>query len=148
MASKFRQGPYKVKNRDKYIGDVDKVVYRSSWEMKCMKQFDMSSNILAWNSEEIIIPYTSPKDSKYHRYFMDFLIVTRDDSKPNGKRITLIEVKPKAQTFPPKASGKKKSRYLQEAMTYEVNIAKWKYAKAYCDKRGWYFLIMTEDHIF
>ena len=146
--SRYRQGVYKVKNKKKYLGDLDKVVYRSSWELKCMKQFDLSSKILAWSSEEVVIPYISPKDGKYHRYFMDFLIITADKTKPDGKRITLIEVKPKAQTKPPKSQGKKKSRYLQEAMTWEVNRAKWKYAEAYCKKKGWSFLIMTENEIF
>src|SRR5690554_585542 len=145
---RYRQGKYKIRNREKYLGDPDKVEYRSSWELKCMKQFDYSSKILAWSSEEVIIPYLSPKDGKYHRYFMDFLIITEDKSSPNGKKITLIEVKPKAQTVPPKSQGKKKSRYLQEAVTWEVNQAKWKYAKAYCEKKGWSFLIMTEDHIY
>jgi len=146
--AKFRQGRYKLKNPKKYLGDPDNIVYRSSWELKCMKKFDTMSSILAWNSEEIVIPYLSPKDGKYHRYFIDFMIITQDDSKPNGKKVTLIEVKPKAQTRPPKKQGKKKSRYLHEAVTYEVNIAKWQYAKMYCEKKGWDFLIMTEDHIF
>lgn len=145
---KFRQGIFKPKNPDKYIGDVSRIEYRSSWELKCMKHFDISSSILGWNSEEVIIPYISPKDTKYHRYFMDFLIVTRDPTDNKKYKTTLIEVKPKAQTLPPKSRGKKKSRYLQEAIAYEVNQAKWKYARAYCKKKGYDFLIMTEEHIF
>jgi hypothetical protein len=147
MARRYRQGFYKLKNPQKYLGDPNEIFFRSGWELKCMKHFDLSSKILAWNSEDVVIMYLSPKDGKYHRYFMDFLIVTKDNSKPNGKRVTLIEVKPKAQTLPPKKQGKKKSRYLQEAVTWEVNQAKWEYARMYCEKKGWDFLIMTEDHI-
>lgn len=145
---RYRQGRYKPRNPKKYLGDVDNIVYRSSWELKCIKQFDMSSSIIAWSSEEVVVPYISPKDGKYHRYFIDFMIMTKDDSKPNGKKITLIEVKPKAQTIPPKYKGKKKTRYLQEAVTFEINQAKWAAARAYCEKRSWDFVIMTEDHIY
>lgn len=146
MVRRYKQGQFKPKNPKKYLGDVDNIVYRSGWELKCMKHFDYSQTVLAWNSEEIIIPYISPKDNKYHRYFMDFLIVTKD--KDTGeKKVTLIEVKPKAQTLPPKRQGKKKERFLQEAITYEVNQAKWAYARKYCEQKGWSFAIMTEDHI-
>ena len=148
MARKFYQGKFNIRNPKKYIGDVSKIEFRSSWELKVMNQFDTSSSIIAWNSEEIVIPYISPKDGKYHRYFMDFLIVTKDDTKPSGKKITLIEVKPKAQTVPPKSKGKKKSRFLQEAMTFDVNQAKWAAARKLCKAKDWDFVIMTEDHIF
>ena len=148
MAQRFRQGKYKPINPKKYLGDVNKIEYRSSWELKCMKNFDLSSTILAWNSEEVVIPYISPKDGRYHRYFIDFLIVTLDRSKENGKKITLIEVKPKAQTLQPKSQGKKRSRFLKEAVTWEVNKAKWDYAKKYCENKGWHFQIMTEDDIY
>ena len=33
-------------------------------------------------------------------------------------------------------------------MTYETNLAKWKYAREYCKQRGWKFLILTEKDIF
>lgn len=143
----LHQGQYYPKFPEKYLGDKTKIVYRSSWERKCMVHFDLSPNILAWNSEDVIIPYISPKDGRVHRYFVDFLIVTLDENKQ--KQVTLIEVKPLAQTIKPIAKqGKSKKRFLHEAITYEVNTAKWKAAQAYCDKRGWQFRIMTEKDIF
>lgn len=145
---KYYQGVYKLVNRDKYLGDPDKITFRSSWELKCMNHFDKTKSVIKWNSEGVIIPYISPKDGKYHRYFMDFLIVTKDEANPSGKKIILIEVKPKAQTIPPKAKGKRKSRFLSEALTFEVNSAKWKATREYCKGKGWEFIIMTEDHIF
>jgi len=146
MARKYYQGKFKPKNTKKYIGDVNNIEYRSSWELKCMNHFDTASYVYGWNSEGVIIPYISPKDTKYHRYFIDFLIVTKD--KNGEKVVTLIEVKPKAQTVPPKSKGKKKSRFLQEAMTFDINIKKWEAAELYCKRRGWNFMIMTEEHIF
>jgi hypothetical protein len=146
MARKYYQGKFKPKNTKKYIGDVNNIEYRSSWELKCMNHFDTASYVYGWNSEGVIIPYISPKDTKYHRYFIDFLIVTKD--KNGEKVVTLIEVKPEAQTVPPKSKGKKKSRFLQEAMTFDINIKKWEAARKYCEKKGWNFMIMTEKHIF
>lgn len=146
MARRYYQGKFKPRNPKKYLGDPDKIEFRSSWEKKVMNHFDLSSSIIGWSSEEVVIPYLSPKDGKYHRYFVDFLIVTKD--KDGNNKITLIEVKPKKETKPPTARGKKKSRFLKEAITFEVNQAKWKYARAYCESRGWTFMIMTEDHIY
>lgn len=111
-----------------------------------MCKLDESSTILGWNSEDVVIPYISPVDGRAHRYFVDFLVVAK---APNGdKVITLIEVKPFAQTQLPKASAKKtKERYMNEVATYAVNQAKWAAAEAYCAKRGWKFTVLTENDI-
>ena len=92
-------GNYKVKNRDKYVGAVDKVKYRSLWERKFMVYCDTNPHIVKWNSEEVIIPYYSPIDKKMHKYYMDFLIQTYDSE--GSIKHTLIEVKPEKQTRPP-----------------------------------------------
>lgn len=144
--AKFYKSKFTPRNPQKYLGDPTNIISRSSWELKCMNHFDTSSNIIAWNQEEIVIPYRSPKDGKFHRYFIDFLIVTND--KDGNRIITLVEVKPKKQTIPPTKQGKKKKNYLYEAMRYAINKAKWEYAEAYCKKKGWNFVIMTEEHIF
>lgn len=146
MARRYHQGKFKPRNPKKYLGDPNNIEYRSGWERKVMNHFDTASYILAWGSEEVVIPYLSPKDGRYHRYYTDFTIVTRDSQ--GNKKVTLIEVKPKKETMPPTKRGKKKSRFLKEAVTFEVNQAKWKYARAYCEAKGWDFVVMTEDHIF
>tara|TARA_B100000929_G_scaffold290599_1_gene284829 strand:- start:14721 stop:15206 length:486 start_codon:yes stop_codon:yes gene_type:complete len=142
----LHHGRFIPKFPEKYLGDTSKITYRSSWERKCMNNFDLDPKILAWNSEELVIPYLSPKDGRIHRYFVDFVIVTKD--KEGKKQVTAIEVKPEKEKFPPKKQGKKKSRFLQECMTFEINQAKWKHAESYCNKKGWNFIIMTEKHIF
>jgi hypothetical protein len=146
MARAFKQGKYKPQNPKKYIGDPTDIVYRSSWEMRLMKKFDESENVLAWSSESVIIPYFSPVDNKMHRYFMDFLVVAKG---PNDtKVVSLIEVKPYAQTLPPKVSkGRKKQTIINETMTYLVNQAKWKAAEEYCRKKGWHFKVVTEKEL-
>ena len=58
IMSSYYQGTYKPMNPEKYIGNKDPY-YRSSWEKKAMVYFDSNSNVLAWGSETIAIPYFS-----------------------------------------------------------------------------------------
>lgn len=107
-----------------------------------MVKFDLSSEVIAWASEEVIVKYLSPVDNRVHRYFIDFLVVNKD------KKVTLIEVKPYAQTLLPEAKkGKSKARYVSEISTYMVNQAKWAAAEAYCAQKGWTFKVVTEKDI-
>jgi hypothetical protein len=146
MARNYKQGKFAPTRPEKYIGDPTQVVYRSGWERKMMRKLDESSTILGWSSETVIIPYISPVDGRAHRYFVDFLVVAKS---PNGDKIvTLIEVKPYAQTIQPvKTARKTKERFMSEIATYAVNQAKWAAAEAYCVKRGWKFTVLTENDI-
>ena len=139
------QGKYSIQNLSKYIGDPTKCVFRSSWERKVMLRFDQSPVVLKWGSEPFYVHYRSPVDNRIHRYFPDFIVVARS---ADGQVITtVIEVKPAAETQPPKAQGKKKERFLQECCTYSVNQAKWAAAEELCKQRGWRFVVMTEKEI-
>ena len=143
-----QKGLYKPKFPEKYKGNPCNIVFRSSWEYKLMKYFDLSGNIVQWQSEELWIPYRSPIDRKVHRYFPDFLICVVD--KNGNKTTKIIEVKPKKQTIPPKLKSngtKPTKRYLTEVMTYGINSAKWNAAKDYCSDRKWEFLIFTEKEL-
>jgi len=144
--SRYYQGKYECKYPEKYLGDPKSIEYRSSWEFALCYKFDHSKEILKWSSEEVVIPYISPKDGLTHRYFVDFLTVAWNKEK-DERVVTLIEVKPEKEKYPPKPQGKKKQRYLQECMTYEINQSKWAYARAYCKKRGWNFVILSEKDI-
>jgi hypothetical protein len=68
------KGKFRPKHPKKYRGDPTKIIYRSLWERNCMRYFDDNPNVLKWSSEEVIVPYKSPLDGRYHRYFPDFLI--------------------------------------------------------------------------
>jgi hypothetical protein len=74
MAFKPHKGRYVPNKPQKYRGDYNNIVYRSSWERRFMLYCDRSDAIIEWGSEEIIIPYRSPLDGKVHRYFPDFYI--------------------------------------------------------------------------
>jgi TnsA endonuclease N terminal len=110
---------------------------------------DTNEYILQWSSEEIIVPYYSPVDKKWHRYFPDFYIKYRDKSGQICE--SLIEIKPKIQTSAPQVKttpkGRPTSRFLREAITWEVNQAKWKAAQEYCLDRKWEFKIITEKEL-
>ena len=69
---KSYKGKYYPLNPKKYKGNPSQVVYRSLWERKLMVYCDKNEKVLEWGSEEIIIPYMSPKDGRLHRYFPDF----------------------------------------------------------------------------
>lgn len=137
---------FKPKNPKKYIGDPTNIICRSSWERKVCIYLDENTNILEWRSEEIAIPYISPLDNRYHRYFPDFIIKAK---LPDGKTQTMmIEVKPKQQTKEPQKKKRITKAYITEVTTWGVNQAKWKAAEEYCLDRGWIFKILTEDEIF
>jgi hypothetical protein len=136
------QGYFKPKNPKKYKGDPTNIIYRSGWELKLMFYLDEHKDVVSWASEEIAIPYRSPIDGRVHRYFPDF-IVTKIN-KEGIKETSVIEVKPKAQTKPPKKQENITKRYLTEVKNWGMNEAKWKAANEFCKDRGWSFHIFTE----
>ena len=149
MTGRAKKGLFKLKNPHKYIGDPDNVVFRSMLEYRLMEKFDRSSKVLKWGSEEFHIPYYNPVRPKpgnqANRYYPDMIVVL--DMGKGKQKTVVIEVKPDAQTRPPKKVGKQKKRYLYEAATYVQNKAKWEAAKAYCDRNGWEFTIITEKDL-
>jgi hypothetical protein len=138
-------GIFRPKNPQKYAGDHTNIIYRSTWEAKVMNWLDKNDDIITWASEELIVPYVSPVDGKWHRYFPDFLVKVR--TKDGKTKTMMLEVKPKKQTKPPEPQKRITKRYITEVATYGVNQAKWKYATDYCLDRGWEFKVITEDHL-
>ena len=140
------KGKYIPKNPKKYMGNPQRIVYRSLWERKFMVYCDNNPKILEWGSEEVIISYLSPWDGKIHRYFPDFYIKV---NQQNGmKKKFIIEVKPKKQCSPPTTSPKRKTkRWFKEVYTWGINEAKWKHATAWCDNNDMEFKILNEDHL-
>jgi hypothetical protein len=138
-------GRYHPTNPKKYTGDVTNIWYRSLWERKTMDWLDRNSNVLEWSSEELIIPYLSPIDNKYHRYFPDF--VAKIKGKDGKARKFVIEVKPEKQTKPPVKPKKVTKSVINEIATWGINEAKWDAALSFCQDRGWEFKIITEKEL-
>lgn len=143
------KGKYTPKNISKYKGNWKNIVHRSGWERQVMKYLDENESVVEWASEEHVIPYLSPIDGRYHRYFVDFWLKVQ---RPDGTlREYLWEVKPHAQSIQPtlteSATPSQKRRYALNVRTYAVNAAKWKAARAICEQKGWTFHIITEKQL-
>jgi hypothetical protein len=142
--SRYDQGQFRPRNPQKYKGNPSQIIYRSSWEKKLMNFLDMNSGVVRWSSEEFFIPYRSPKDGKIHRYFVDFWAEMRT---VKGTEQFIMEVKPLAQTMPPPRAKRVTKAYLERIVTYNVNMAKFEAAKAYCDQRKMKFMVLTEKQL-
>ena len=132
------KGKFRPQNPKKYKGDYTKIIYRSGWELKFMNYLDRQPEVISWSSEEVIIPYKSPIDNRFHRYYPDFWVKTL-------KGESLIEIKPKRQTLPPKENPKHRRRYLKEVKTWGINSAKFAAAEQFCKSKGWEWRIITDD---
>jgi hypothetical protein len=138
---KSYKGIYRPTNPKKYVGDPNRIVYRSLLERRFMLYCDRNKDIIAWASEEVPIKYYSPLDKRIHRYFPDFIVKTS-----TGKKY-IIEIKPYKQCFQPKPPKKKTKAFMRESFEYIKNQAKWKAARAYCEDKGFEFKIMTEKEL-
>jgi len=146
MARNYLQGKYTLINPEKYVGDKNNICFRSSWERTLCVRFDKDPAVIKWSSEEVVVPYFDKASGKIRRYFVDFWVQTLGI---NGKiKKTLIEVKPHAQTLPPKQPTRKTKRYVEAVSTYITNQSKWEAAKEYCRKSGMEFAVLTENEIY
>jgi len=139
------KGKYQPSYPKKYKGDPTNIIYRSLWERKFCRYCDLNENILEWGSEEVVVPYHSPIDNRYHRYFPDFYIKVRESTGKIKKMI--IEIKPYRQCIEPKIQKKKTRGYVYEVMEYAKNQAKWNAAKEWCLDRGYEFKVLTENEL-
>jgi hypothetical protein len=138
-------GKFNPKNVNKYLGDPTNIWYRSLWERRVMVHLDGNPNVVEWSNEEIVIPYLSPVDNRWHRYFPDFFARIRNR---NGLlEAMILEVKPKSQSVPPTPKKRITKQYINEVMTWGVNEAKWKAATEYCKDRKWTFKVITEEDL-
>ena len=137
--AKTYKGKYRIKKPEKYAGDPKNVTYRSLWERQAFRWCEDRDDVVAWSSEETVVPYVCPTDKRAHRYFIDLKIKFK-----NGRTV-LVEIKPKSQTVPPKKPSRQTKKYINEVMTYVKNEAKWKAASKYAQDRGYHFEIWTED---
>lgn len=137
----FHKRKFVPTNPQKYTGDHNNIIMRSSWETKFAIWCDKNPSIVRWSSEETVIPYRCPTDDKIHRYFVDFKVTFKDG------RTYLIEIKPAKQVAEPVFPGKRTKKFLMESFYFIKNQAKWKAATEYAKDRGWGFKIITEKEL-
>ena len=141
---RFTQGIFKPNNPKKFIGKF--AVFRSSFERKFFLWADSNPNVLEWGSENIIVPYKSPIDDRWHRYYVDNYVVLKE-----GVNIVkyLVEIKPYKQTIAPVVSKrKKKATLLYEQTQWVINQAKWEAAEKFAKSKGFKFIKITERELF
>ena len=141
--TKTYKGNYSPRNPNKYKGDPQGIVYRSSWERTFCKWCDMREDVVQWASEEMCIQYKDPVQKKVRRYFPDFIIKVRES---DGLIVTkMIEIKPHKEVVGPERNPKRKTKsWLYAVQMYVNNQAKWEAARKFCEKQGWQFVIITE----
>ena len=133
----YNQGNYIPKNKDKVLklNTQGGVYFRSSWEKKIMTWLDHNNNITKWGAECMRIPYQMTHfdngDSKVkeHCYYPDFYYVMRIEGV---LKQVVVEVKPQKE--------------YDLKMAYK-NKTKWETMIAWCNKKGYEFIIITEDHL-
>lgn len=111
------------------------IEYKSSLEFKFLKYCEINPHILKFSLEPFPIRYTSPKDGKVHRYFVDFIV-----HFDTGDTV-LVEIKPFSQTVKPK------SKDQDDWLTYAINLAKWKAAKSFAQDHKMKFIVITEKEL-
>jgi hypothetical protein len=150
--SGFIQNYFKPRNPQKYIGDPNKIIYRSSWEARFCSWCDIHPNIKRWSSEPVAIPYVNPVTKKPARYFVDFFVMV----EKNGVELQyLIEIKPNSQINPPdkkllegNQTLQKIKRYNWQLRTYIINKAKFEAAVEFAKARNMKFAICDEKFLF
>lgn len=143
FGNKTYKGIFKPKNPQKYNGNSENIVYRSSWEVRVMKWLDEHPQVIWWASEEMAIPYYNPIDDKMHRYFPDFIVKMKTNQ---GIKVYMIEVKPFQQTQQPERK-RKTQKFINEQVTYVINQSKWRAADKFCQENGWEFKVLTEKEL-
>jgi len=161
------QDYYKVRHKEKYVGDPNLVIYRSSWEYSFCKWCDFTPSILRWTSEPVQIPYydkvskleeckkmgldpNNPKNWIQKKYNTDFWLEIRKDEDVIEK--WFVEVKPKQKllkpTPPPKdAPLREQKRFNKMAKEYLLNEAKFEAMNTWAKRNGAKFYIFTEEQL-
>ena len=137
---KWAQGPYTVRNPQKYIGKgVPR--YRSGWELAFMQFCDNNTSVLQWASESFVIKYRHPLTGKPTNYIPDFFVLY--ENKRGQKVAEIVEIKPKKQSI-----IESKVASARDRAVVAINHAKWAAANAYCKAQGLTFRVITEDDLF
>lgn len=142
----YKQVKYEPINPEKYLGDIDKLICKSSWEDTMFKFCDNNINVLSWGYEIIPIRYAKPVENGFKPsiYYPDIYLeyINKDEEVIRE----IIEIKPNKQTK--KSRSKKPLQQLAENYVLKVNMAKWDAAQRWCDKHNIKFSIYTEKSIF
>ena len=157
----YNQGNYIPKNKDKVLklNNQGGIYFRSSWEKKIMIWLDNKKEIIKWGAECLRIPYqmTHYKNGdakvKEHSYFPDFYYELRGSD--GVLKQVVAEVKPMKEykmtvaldegvlSIPEQT--KKLKNFEYDFKMAQRNLEKWKTMIAWCEKKGYEFIVITEE---
>ena len=106
-----------------------------------MQLLDLHPAVVAFASEETVVPYRNPATGRVHRYFVDFWVKYKSGEE------RLLEVKPLAQTRRPDRPKRITRKYKEQVVTYAINERKWEAARAFAAARGMTFQLITEREL-
>jgi len=157
--NKYKQGIFYPNNKDKVIklNSQGGLFYRSGLEHKMMIYLDMNDNIIHWGAEHLRIPYSKTEwvsesqdyKTTEHSYYPDFYYELKrsDDSVSR----VVAEVKPSSETTEPvlreNPTAKQLKNFEYSLKMYNKNLSKWKAMIEYCERKGFEFIIITEQHL-
>jgi hypothetical protein len=162
--SNYHNGNYIPKFKDKVIklNEQGGIYYRSSWELKFMTWLDNNVNIIKWGAECISIPYqlthyekNGDINLKKHSYYPDFYYELK--LKDGTIKKVVAEVKPMKEfnmvrmlqekniEIPDQVTLKKLKNIEYDVKMAQKNMKKWETMIKFCDKKGWEFIVITEE---
>ena len=135
------KGLYTPKNKQKYLGNVEKIRFMSSWELRFFDFCDGNPYVVRWASEEISIPYYNPVKNKMANYYPDVYMEVLKPGETVPKK-WLVEIKPN-----------KDFKLTKKSTTYDklmmvINEAKWKAAVAFCQQHDIEFKVISDNNLF
>jgi hypothetical protein len=131
--TKYKQGLFTPNNKDKVIklNSQGGLYYRSGLEQKMMIYLDNNSKIKFWGAEHLRIPYQKTEWVSETQEFK-----TTEHSSETKE--------PKLNDNP---TSKQLKNFEYALKMYNKNLSKWKYMIEYCDRKGFEFIIITEQHL-
>ena len=114
---KYKRGKYTPKNPSKYRGNINNIEYRSSWELYVFNWLDRSKDVVAWNSEEIVIPYWDSTLRKKRKYYLDVYCMLSNGNEFFG------EIKPKIK-LTSKHKNQIETKNIMEKAKATINVIK------------------------
>jgi hypothetical protein len=162
--SNYNQGNYIPKNKDKVIklNTQGGVYFRSSWEKKIMHWLDNNNTITKWGAECMRIPYqmthfdNGDTKVKEHSYYPDFYYEMKNNE--GLLKQVVVEVKPfkeykmvqdlnEGNLVIPETGMKKLKNFEYDLKMAYKNKNKWETMINWCNKKGYEFIIITEQHL-
>jgi hypothetical protein len=162
----YHQGNFIPTNKEKVmkLNSNGGVYYRSSWELKIMTWLDANEKIVKWGAECIAIPYQMTHFDngdvrvKAHNYYPDFYYEIKGENgfnkkvvaevKPMKEYLMVINLQEKNLEMPDASKSIKKLKNFEyDLKMAQKNREKWNTMIKYCDKKGWDFIIITEQHL-